>query len=55
MIGLLQQGKMSRFFSEAGQRPGSEDWAASNIFFFGALAMAAVAWNALTVLRQIKR
>ena len=55
MIGLLQQGKMSRFFSEAGQRPGSQDWAASNIFFFGALAMAAVAWNALTVLRQSKR
>ena len=54
MLGLLQQGKMWRFLSEAGQRPGSEDWAASNIFFFGALAMTAVAWNALTVLRPPK-
>ena len=55
MIGLLQQGKMWRFFTEAGQRAGSEDWAASNIYFFGALALAAVAWNALTVLRSGKR
>ena len=55
MLGLLQQGKMWRFFTEAGQRPGSQDWAASNIYFFGALALAAVAWNALIVLRQAKR
>ena len=55
MIGLLQQGKMWRFLTVAGQRPGSEDWAASNIFFFGAMAMTAVAWNAVTVLRQAKR
>ena len=55
MIGLLQQGKMWRFLSVAGQQPGSQDWAASNVFFFGAMAMAAVAWNTLTVLRQVSR
>lgn len=55
MLGLLQQGKMWRFFTEAGQRPGSQDWAASNIYFFGALALAAVACNAVLGLRQGKR
>ena len=55
MLGLLQQGKMWRFFTEAGQRPGSQDWAASNIYFFGALALAAIAYNAVVGLRQAKR
>ena len=55
MIGLLQQGKLGRFFTEAGHRAGSQDWAATNIYFFGALALTALAWNALMVLRQENR
>ncbi len=55
MIGLLQQGKLGRFFTEAGHRVGSQDWAATNIYFFGALALTALAWNALIVLRQENR
>lgn len=55
MIGLLQQGKLGRFFIEAGHRPGSQDWAATNVYFFGALALTALAWNALIVLRQENR
>ena len=34
MVGLLVDGKMTRF---AKARPGWEDWAANNIFFFGAM------------------
>ena len=55
MVGLVQQGKMGRFFTDAGQRLGTQDWAANNIYFFGALALAALAWNALMVLRLEKR
>lgn len=55
MIGLLQQGKLGRFFTEAGHRIGSQDWAATNIYFFGALALTALAWKALLVLRQDDR
>lgn len=52
MVGLLVDGKMWRFMSVAGQRVGSQDWAANNIFFFGAMALAAVAWNAISNLRR---
>lgn len=52
MIGLLVDGKMWRFTTTAGQRPGSQDWAANNIFFFGALAVAAVSWSVFQALRQ---
>lgn len=55
MIGLLVDGKLWRFTTAAGQRINSQDWAATNIFFFGALALGAVAWNAITVLRGATR
>lgn len=55
MIGLLLDGKMWRFATVAGQRPGSQDWAANNIFFFGALAQAAVAWNVLKLLERLQK
>lgn len=55
MIGLLIDGKMWRFSTVAGQRPGSQDWAANNIFFFGALAQAAVAWNVLKLLERLQK
>ena len=47
MVGLLVDGKMWRFKTAAGQRVGWEDWAANNIFFFGALALASISWLAL--------
>ena len=48
VIGLLVDGKMSRF---AKARPGWEDWAANNIFFFGALALLAIGIHALVTER----
>lgn len=51
MIGLAVDGKLWRFATEAGQRPNWQDWGANNIFFFGALGLAAVSWNAISVLR----
>lgn len=55
MVGLLVDGKMWRFLTEAGVRRGSQDWAANNIFFFGALALAAISWNAIKLTgRQLK-
>jgi hypothetical protein len=42
MIGLLIDGKMWRFTTVAGLRRGSQDWAANNIFFFGALALSVI-------------
>lgn len=54
MIGLIVDGKLWRFATVAGQRPNSQDWAANNIFFFGALAMAAVAWNTIQNLKATK-
>lgn len=47
MAGLLLDGKMWRFTTIAGLRRGSQDWAANNIFFFGALALAAISVNAV--------
>ncbi|HUS97972.1 MAG TPA: hypothetical protein VMX97_14690 [Hyphomicrobiaceae bacterium] len=44
VIGLLVDGKMTRFLNP---RPGWEDWAANNIFFFGAIALAAISAAAL--------
>ncbi len=46
VIGLIADGKMVRFLT-----PRHHDWAAQNIFFFGAIAMAAVSWSALTALK----
>ena len=52
MVGLLVDGKMWRFSTIAGNRRGSQDWAANNIFFFGALALAAISWNAIKMTRR---
>jgi hypothetical protein len=50
MVGLLLDGKMTRFAKV--QRPGWEDWAANNIFFFGAFALVAIGLHALLADRQ---
>ena len=42
MVGLLIDGKMTRFLV-----PRHGDWAANNIFFFGALALAVISAYAL--------
>ncbi|MGE0699521.1 MAG: hypothetical protein AB7O57_10530 [Hyphomicrobiaceae bacterium] len=52
MIGLLIDGKMWRFTTIAGNRRGSQDWAANNVFFFGAMALAAISWNAVRRTRR---
>lgn len=44
IVGLIVDGKMARF---AKARPGWEDWAANNIFFFGAAALLAIGLDAL--------
>lgn len=44
MLGLIIDGKMTRFLV-----PRHGDWAANNIFFFGALALAAISAYALKV------
>lgn len=54
MLGLIIDGKLWRFTTAAGQRPNWQDWAANNFFFFGGLAIAAIAWNTLQVLRNSK-
>jgi hypothetical protein len=46
VIGLIVDGKMVRFLV-----PRHQDWAAQNIFFFGAVAMAAISWIALVSLK----
>jgi len=45
MVGLLIDGKMWRFTTVPGQRPGSQDWGANNFFFFGALALSIISAN----------
>ena len=50
MVGLVVEGKMWRFTTVAGQRDGWQDWAANNIFFFGAVALACVAGNNLALI-----
>jgi hypothetical protein len=52
MLGLLIDGKMWRFTTVAGMRRGSQDWAANNIFFFGALALAAISFNVVKLTRE---
>jgi hypothetical protein len=49
MLGLLIDGKMTRFLT-----PRFTDWAANNIFFFGALALAAVSAYAVKLGREGK-
>lgn len=48
MLGLIIDGKMTRFLNPAKYG----DWAANNIFFFGALALAAISLNALLTTRK---
>jgi hypothetical protein len=50
MLGLIIDGKMVRFLVARHQ-----DWAAQNIFFFGALALAAISWSALATIRSNPR
>ena len=47
MLGLIVDGKMTRFLN-----PKYGDWAANNIFFFGALASPAISLNALLASRS---
>jgi hypothetical protein len=54
MIGLILDGKMWRFKTAAGLRLGWQDWGANNIFFFGAMAIAALSWKAASLLRRAK-
>lgn len=42
IVGLIIDGKMVRFL-----KPEHGDWAANNVFFFGAVALAAIAGHAL--------
>jgi hypothetical protein len=46
VIGLLVDGKMVRFLV-----PRHHDWAAQNIFFFGAIALGIVSWNTLRAMK----
>lgn len=47
VIGLLVDGKMTRYLT-----PRFTDWAANNVFFFGAAALAAISLNALMTSRS---
>ncbi|PPD26017.1 MAG: hypothetical protein CTY20_15070 [Hyphomicrobium sp.] len=47
VIGLLVDGKMTRYLT-----PRFTDWAANNIFFFGAVALTAISLNALLTSRS---
>lgn len=55
MAGLLIDGKMWRFTTIAGNRRGSQDWAANNVFFFGALALAAISVNTLNLTSRLRK
>lgn len=50
MVGLLIDGKMQRF---AGAKVHS-DWAANNVFFFGAMALALISWMAIKANRRFQ-
>ena len=50
MLGLLIDGKMQRF---VGVKVHS-DWAANNIFFFGALGLALISWMAIKASRRFQ-
>lgn len=47
VLGLLVDGKMTRYLT-----PRFTDWAANNIFFFGAIGLAAISLNALRTTRD---
>jgi hypothetical protein len=48
MVGLVIDGKMTRYLN-----PRFADWAANNIFFFGALALAAISGYALNMKQRV--
>jgi hypothetical protein len=48
MVGLVVDGKMTRYLN-----PRYADWAANNIFFFGALALAAISGYALNLKQRV--
>jgi nitric oxide reductase large subunit len=50
MVGLLIDGKMQRF---VGAKVHS-DWAANNVFFFGAMALALISWMAIKANRRFQ-
>jgi hypothetical protein len=50
VAGLLIDGKMVRY-----QTPRFTDWAANNVFFFGAMALAAISFNALRARDEVAR
>lgn len=54
MVGLIVDGKMWRFKTAAGLRVGWQDWGANNVFFFGAMAIAALSWKTASLLRRAK-
>jgi hypothetical protein len=47
VVGLIIDGKMVRFLN-----PRHQDWAAQNIFFFGAIALAAISWHTLATIKH---
>ncbi|MEL6374473.1 MAG: hypothetical protein AAFR04_10940 [Pseudomonadota bacterium] len=49
MLGLLIDGKMWRFLN-----PRFTDWAANNVFFFGALALAVISWLGIQASRRAR-
>jgi hypothetical protein len=46
VIGLIVDGKMARFLV-----PRHQDWAAQNIFFFGAIALGLIGWHTLRAMK----
>ncbi len=46
VIGLIADGKMVRFLV-----PRHQDWAAQNIFFFGAIALGMISWYTLVAMK----
>jgi hypothetical protein len=46
VIGLIIDGKMVRFLV-----PRHQDWAAQNVFFFGAIALGAISWHTLRAMK----
>ena len=50
MVGLVLDGKMTRYLT-----PRYADWAANNIFFFGALALAAISGYALNIKQRVPK
>lgn len=48
-------GKMAAVTKAGVQRAGSQEWAGNNIFFFGAVSIALLAWTAYAALGKVRR